>query len=104
MFLAGVRGWLSGGPFPSLNLVATDRAEDGRVQSRGLDYLIGQEVLLDAKLSDDRIAAAKLLARLAHRLTGEGPAQDVRQLAMEDGSAFVLTPSQGGTIVEVTRM
>ncbi|QZD89844.1 hypothetical protein K3148_13785 [Qipengyuania aurantiaca] len=104
MFLAGVRGWLSGGPFPALNLVATESAEDNRVQSRGLDYLIGQEVLLDATLSDDRIAAAKLLARLAHRLTGEGAVQDVRQLALEDGSAFVLTPSQSGTVLEVSRM
>ena len=104
MFFAGDRSWLSGGPFPALNLVATDRAEDGRVRSRGLDFFIGQEVLLDASLSDDCIAAAKLLARLAHNLIGEGPVQDVRQLAQEDGNAFVLTPSHDGTVLEVSRM
>ena len=103
-FLAGVRGWLSGGPFPALSLIALEWTSDSEVRSNGLKYFIGQEVQLDASLSKDRIGAAKIVARLAHILIGHGRLQDVRQFDLGDAGNFVLTPSQADIVIEVCGM
>lgn len=99
LFVSAIESWLEGGAFPALGLTGVLEQPDGRLASDGLDFFTGQELVLDAALGADRVAATRLLVRLIDRLVGNPPLHVETSIRLEDGRELWLTPS--GATIEV---
>lgn len=67
-----VAAWLKGGPFPGLGLSALIRSRDGTVQTDGLTFFIGQEIVIDPARGESPADTAKFALRLIHDLVENG--------------------------------
>lgn len=85
LFIAALGGWLGGGPFPAPCLMGVVERPDGGLASDGLVFFIGQEIVLDQALCTDRVAATRLLVRLADHFV-ETPPTGGGLLTLEDGT------------------
>lgn len=95
VFIKSVDTWLGGGPFPALGLTGVVEAPGGTLASDGLTFFIGQELVLDRGLSEDRVAGTRLLLRLIDALAGHtGLAQPVR-IALDSERSVLLRPAGG---------
>lgn len=102
-FSGAVRNWIDGGPFPALGLTGLSMSEAGTLETTGLNWFIGQELVLDHALSEDRVAATRLIVRLVHELVANGPVRDIAELQIDRDQRVLLQPMPGGRI-EVTLM
>lgn len=68
-----VGAWLKGGAFPGLGMTALARSRDGSVQSDGLAFFTGFEILLAPLAGEPPADAAKLALRVIHDLVENGP-------------------------------
>ncbi|TMM49786.1 hypothetical protein [Qipengyuania marisflavi] len=99
-----VASWLRGGPFPAMGVVSYAVDGEGGLQSEGLAFFNGQELALSPALSDDRIAATRLAARLVHELVASGAITEDTVFATEDGGQIMLSPDTAGRTIRVTGM
>jgi len=95
--------WLEGGAFPALGLTAFKPTLDGALQSVGLDFWIGQELRIEAPLSDDRVAATRLGVRLINQLILVGGLEESERIVAPDGSPQVMRPSRNRKFIRVWR-
>ena len=95
--------WLDGGAFPALGLTAFKKTIDGALQSVGLDYWIGQELRIEAPLSNDPSGATRLGVRLINQLIHIGGIDLAESIIAPDGSRLLLSPSSNGNFIRVTR-
>lgn len=100
LFVGAVDAWLAGGPFPALGLTGVAQRADGALASDGLAFFTGQELVLDAALSADRVAATRLLIRLIDELAEQPPLEGERTVALESGGTLRLTPA--GSVIDVS--
>lgn len=100
-FLRAVEGWLGGGPFPALALVAYRLLDDGALASSGLAFFTGQELRIAVELASDPAAATRLAARLIHELVAAPSIREPRDFLAPGGQALRLQPDDGGTLVTV---
>lgn len=95
-------GWLAGGAFPALGLVAHDVSASGVLRTSGLQFLIGQELQLDGRGSLDRAGLARIALRLVHELVLAGPVRADSELVGPEGQQLFLHPRAGSAIIEAT--
>ncbi|MEL7446571.1 MAG: hypothetical protein AAGK02_12290 [Pseudomonadota bacterium] len=95
--------WLEGGPFPALGLTAFRDTIDGAIQSEGLEYWIGQELRIEAPISNDRVAATRLGNRLINHLILLGGIDESERITAPDHTQLVLRPSRNRKFVRVWR-
>ncbi len=95
--------WLAGGAFPALGLTSIVEQDDGSIATCGLDYLVGQEVHLEA-LPDEQMAdKVKLAVRLADYMIKYGRIEEPRDLEGPDGEPLLAEPSQARDRVWIWR-
>lgn len=104
MFCKSVEAWLAGGAFPALGLTGIALREDRLLASEGLAYFVGQELVIGAELSRNRIRATKLATRLIHEIVGSGRIERPREYRADDGAMLMLSPVRGGSEIEVSLM
>lgn len=102
-FESTTTAWLDGGPFPALGLIAFEETHDGALQSVGLDFWIGQELLIEPPLSSEKVAATRLGVRLVNQLVLVGGVERVERVIGPDGSRLMLRTSKNKHFVRVTR-
>ncbi|MEM7778788.1 MAG: hypothetical protein AAF697_00180 [Pseudomonadota bacterium] len=95
--------WLEGGPFPALGLTAFEETPDGALQSVGLEFWIGQELLIEPPLSADKVAATRMGVRLVNQLILVGGIEDAERLVSPDGTRLLLRQSRNGHYIRVSR-
>lgn len=95
--------WLEGGAFPALGLTAFRETVDGALQSRGLDFWIGQELRIEPPLSSDKVAATRLGVRLINQLVLVGGIDGDERIVGPDGARLILRTSRNGKFVRVAR-
>lgn len=95
--------WLEGGAFPALGLTAFRETIDGALQSRGLDFWIGQELRIEPPLSSDKVAATRLGVRLINQLVLVGGIDGNERIIAPDGTRLILRTSRNGKFVRVAR-
>ncbi len=95
--------WLEGGTFPALGLTAFRETIDGALQSRGLDFWIGQELRIEPPLSSDKVAATRLGVRLINQLVLVGGIDGNERIIAPDGTRLILRTSRNGKFVRVAR-
>lgn len=100
LFLASVEGWLDGGPFPALGLTGVVERPGGALGSDGLEFFVGQELVLDPVLGTDPIAATRLLVRLIDHLAGQGAVVGTHIMDLADGGTIRLEAR--GSVVNVS--
>lgn len=100
-FDSTVSAWLSGGPFPAPGLAAFNASEGGSLRSVGLAHFIGQEIVIDPLLANDRLAATRLASRIVNQLVLTGKLSEREDIIAPDGSRLVMTPEAGGAEVHV---
>lgn len=100
LFVSAIDAWLTGGPFPALGLTGVTERSGGVLASDGLAFFTGQELVLDAALSTDRIAATRLLVRLVDYLVEQPPLVGDRTIALEGGGRLQLAPA--GSVIDVS--
>lgn len=98
-----VMNWVSGGAFPALGLTAVDRTDEGAVQSKGLDYFIGQEVLLPSIAGEEAADTVKLAVRLIDYLVRNGPLDAPQELEGPGGETLLAEPPEQGNHVRIVR-
>lgn len=102
-FESVITAWLEGGPFPALGLIAFAPADDGALQSVGLQCWIGQELRIEAPLSHDRIAATRLGVRLVNQLLIVGGLDASERVIAPDGTRLIMQTSRNSEFVRVRR-
>ncbi len=100
-FDSTVTAWLEGGAFPALGLTAFRETDDGGLESVGLDFLIGQELLLDHSLVGDKVAATRLGIRLINQFVIMGGIREAEYVTSPDGRRLLVSPSTDGTTIRV---
>jgi hypothetical protein len=100
LFVNAIEAWLAGGPFPALGLTGVAQRGDGRLASEGLAFFTGQELLLDAQLGADRVAATRLLLRLVDNLVEQPPLEGQRIVQLAGGGSLRMFGA--GALVEVS--
>ena len=95
--------WLEGGAFPALGLTAFRETIDGALQSRGLDFWIGQELRIEPPLSNDKVAATRLGVRLINQLVLVGGIDGSERIIAPDGTRLIMRASRNGKFVRVAR-
>lgn len=88
-----VNDWLSGGPFPALGLTMLNRLADGRIETEGLGFFIGQDLIIEANdtISPDRMA--QLAIRLINELIARGPILDQHVFAFDGFPTIMVQPA-----------
>lgn len=99
LFVGAIDAWLAGGPFPALGLTGVTERSGGVLASDGLAFFTGQEVVLDAALSADRIAATRLLVRLIDYFVEQPPLAGECTIALEGGGRVRLRSA--GSVIHV---
>lgn len=102
-FARVVLNWLSGGVFPALGLTAIKETDEGYVESKGLDYFIGQEIQLEAKPGEAPADTVKLAVRLIDYLVRNGSLTQPRELEGPGGERLQAEPSKFGKTVWIWR-
>ena len=95
--------WLDGGPFPALGLTAFEETHDGALQSVGLDFWIGQELLIEPPLSADKVAATRMGVRLVNQLVLVGGVEESERIVAPDGGRLVFRTSRNQRFIRVSR-
>ena len=93
--------WLSGGAFPALGLTTLVRDPAGGVTSKGLAFLIGQELELSTDLGLAPEALAKLAVRLIDTLYTLGPVVEPREFALDGQPTVLAVPQHGGLLLKI---
>ena len=101
-FTATVDAWIAGGPFPALGLSAFRATGDGGLESVGLSFFTGQELMLGSDLATDPAAATRLAMRLVHQLALHGPLEQPQIVMGPDGAQLNLEADSTGFYVKVT--
>ncbi|MFN2100820.1 hypothetical protein ACEWMW_12060 [Altererythrobacter sp. MF3-039] len=101
-FSSSIDSWVEGGPFPALGLSAFRAADDGGLESVGLSFFTGQEVVMGKEMVHDLAASTRLAMRLVHQLVMNGKLQENQIVSGPDGSQLRLEPSEDGNKVTVT--
>lgn len=96
-----VKDWLLGGAFPALGLTALERQEDGSMVSRGLEFLIGQELRLDPKPGMSAMQMARIAVRMVHMLIDQGRMEAPATLTGPDGEILIATPVRNRTRLHI---
>lgn len=102
-FIAQIEQWLGGGAFPGLALTALEKAPDGALQSRGLAFLIGQELRIERSPGVVPAADARLALRLIDRLAATGAIRQAVTVEPLPGERVELIPDEGSALVRVWR-
>ena len=102
-FESVITAWLDGGPFPALGLTAFEQADGGALQSVGLDFWIGQELLIEPPLSVDKIAATRLGVRLINQLVLVGGIEGSERVVAPDGDRLMLRALRDDGFIKVSR-
>lgn len=97
-----VTEWLDGGPFPALGLTAILPVEGG-FTSKGLEFFLGQEVILDAAPGEEPNQTVKLLVRVIDSMVSGGKIEESEEMWGPAGEPLLATPSQDGRVVRVSR-
>lgn len=100
IFVSAIDSWIAGGPFPALGLTGVAERSGGVLASDGLAFFTGQELVLDAALSADRIAATRLLVRLIDHLIEQPPIKGERLIQLEGSRKLLLAGA--GPIIDVS--
>ncbi len=100
-FSEAVSDYLDGGPFPVMAMVNFNAALGGNIESRGLEFLAGQE--LHVVCNDmDQSDLMRRVVRIVHDIAINGPIQDsVRLDGIEPGEKIDLRPSSGTAVLNV---
>ena len=101
-FTSAINAWIEGGPFPALGLSAFRLSPHGEMESVGLSFFIGQELLLAKELAQDPAAATRLGMRLVHHLALHGALEESQLVTGPDGAQLQLMPTEAGNKVKVT--
>lgn len=96
-----VGDWLNGGAFPALGLTMLDRAADGVMTSRGLAWLIGQELRFEPGAAMSPQQAGQVAMRLVHLLVEHGPLAAPERLTGPNGEALQAMPDGDGAVLRV---
>ncbi len=98
-----VAAWLAGGPFPALGLTAFKVDRAGLVESVGLRFFTGQEMILPPLAGEARTDAIKAAARIVAYLVGTGRVTQAQAVTLQGGMDVVLEPSGDGQRVAARR-
>lgn len=101
LFTSSITAWVEGGPFPALGLTAFQVDGEGGLESVGLSFFTGQELVLSAELAGDPASATRLAMRLVHQLALHGTLDEDETVTGPDGARIILKPDEGGTKVKV---
>lgn len=93
--------WLGGGAFPALGLTSLLRDPAGGAKSKGLAFLVGQELELSAELDLPPEALAKLAVRLIDTLYALGPVLEPREFALGGQPTVLAVPLHGGLLLKI---
>ena len=102
-FRESITRWLGGGAFPGLGLTSLAAQADGTMKSQGLSLFTGQELVLDASLSQDKAQGAKMALRLLHWMVENGKIEETLPITGPAGDNLTLEPSAEKGIVTVWR-
>lgn len=102
-FVRVTMNWLSGGAFPALGLTALVLRDDGAVESAGLAYFVGQEIVLEAGEGQASADTAKLAVRLIDHLVRGGPVARAQTLIGPGNEQLLAEPNADGTRVTIRR-
>lgn len=103
-FVHVVDRWLTGGPFPSLGLVAVSESEQGCLRTEGLRFFIERELVISSDLAVDRVAATRLAARLIDELVFAEPMEGERETVAPDGTVLMLHAHPGSEEIVVNKL
>lgn len=100
-FIKLMADWQGGGAFPALGLTSLQSKASGAMVSRGLDFLIGQELRIEAghKLSQAEIA--RIAVRLIHDLVSDGPLVEANEFTGPGGERILAVPVRNALQVRV---
>jgi hypothetical protein len=98
-----VQDWLSGGAFPALGLTTLEVLPDGALNSRGLNFFVGQELAVQPGVAAKPEQCAQLAVRLIDRLITEGALSEPRAFAFDGLPPVIVAPVDGGRMLRVTR-
>ncbi|MGV3510650.1 MAG: hypothetical protein ACO1OX_01475 [Novosphingobium sp.] len=99
IFARAVQPWLEGGPFPGPAFVGFHRDERGNLLTEGLNFLMGQEFLLEGKGDLDRSELPRIAVRLVDWLVAHGPVVKPIQADLAGTGTVLLEVAEGGRIV-----
>lgn len=99
LFEKAVRPWLEGGPFPAPAFVALHPAEDGGLQTIGLNFFTGQEFFLHAGSPDASTRLPRVAIRLVDWLVAHGPVTGQAEAVLAGTGAVFLEARESGRIV-----
>lgn len=100
-FESVITAWIEGGPFPALGLTSFSETGEGSLQSVGLDFWIGQELLIEPPLSNEKVAATRLGVRLINQMIMVGGIDRDERIMAPDGSRLILRLARNGRYIRV---
>lgn len=98
IFERAVKPWLEGGPFPAPVLVSFHREADGSLRTEGLNFLMGQEFLLQAGNAGSSTELPRIAIRLVDWLVAHGPVIQPCQANLAGTGTVLLEAAGGGRI------
>jgi hypothetical protein len=96
-----VESWLFGGAFPALGLASLQSDQLGDIRSHGLDFFLGQEVVLEAHADESTADLVKRAVRLIDQLVRLGAIASPRELVLPDGEVVFVEPSANGRLLRL---
>ena len=93
--------WLGGGAFPALGLTSLKREANGAMVSRGLAFLIGQELRFEPDSALAPGDAARIALRIVHELVAGGALTESRELTGPGGERLLAVPVLEGAQLRV---
>lgn len=100
-FRQSVEGYLAGGAFPVLAMVAFKSGPGRTIASNGLATLSGQELLIDCGKMDEADMMRRAI-RVAHDLAVNGPVNAILTLdGLEVGERLELEPVSGAALLKL---
>lgn len=100
-FAKSVESWVGGGPFPAIGLIAFKRMATNSIQTGGLSWIIGQELMLEGELADDPAYATRLGIRLINQLVHGGQLTEPERILAPDGTQLHIAPSENQKFIRV---
>jgi len=98
-----VGAWLDGGVFPALGLTALLAAQDGGLQTEGLNFFVGRELRVPVGLVASEAETAKLAMRLIHHIVEAGKEAATGSYVTEQGLELEVRESDDDGYLEVCR-
>lgn len=99
LFERAIRPWLDGGPFPAPAFVALHADASGGLQSRGLNFFIEQEFLLQSAVPENAGQLPRVAIRLIDWLVAHGPISSSTEAVLAGTGAVFLEVEAGGRIL-----